>query len=105
MDDELATEPKVGDGATEGLGSDRYPYTIIEVISPRKIVVQEDHAEFKGKTLLSELQHWVFTRNPEGRKVTLTLRKDGRWRRVGKSSQRSSSFSIGHRSRYRDPHV
>jgi len=38
--------PEVGMGATEHVGSDRYrvcrPYTIVEVITPRKIVVQRD---------------------------------------------------------------
>jgi len=93
-------EPVVGMGATKYLYTDRHPYTIVEVISPKKIVVQADSTKADpDKPGGPGYQNWVITPNPDGYKETLTLRKDGKWRRVGESLQ-SSGYLIGGRDYY-----
>lgn len=48
--------PEVGMGATEVVGSDRYPYTIVKVVNPKKIVVQRDDYRRTDNNGQSELQ-------------------------------------------------
>lgn len=95
--------PVVGIGATQRVGSDCYPFTVVEVVNDRKIVVQPDNATpAEGFDYYS---HQVYTYSPclEAEKITLTLRKDGRWIRE-KESLKSSGFYIGNRRSYQDPH-
>lgn len=47
---------QVGDGATYHIGSDRYPYTVVEILTPRRLQVRAE---------------------------VITLRKNGRWHRLG----------------------
>lgn len=98
-----ANKIKVGDGATEYLHSDRHAYTVVEVISQRKIIVQQDKAVRTDKNGMSEAQTYTFEADPNGRKATITLRKDGDWQLLGKSySQVGSYFVVGHRRGYYD---
>lgn len=92
----------IGLGATYSVGSDRYPYTIVDVLSNNKIVVQADHAVRTDSNGFSEDQTWVMTPNPEARKIVLRLRKNGKWVENGKSLN-ACAFYLGHRSRYNDP--
>ena len=94
---------KVGDGATYCVGSDCYPYTIIEIISEKKLVVQADNSKMVGGSYYGE-QEYEYTPNPDGGKFTITLRKNGRWIPVGGNSRSDCGFSVGHRRKYRDPH-
>jgi len=90
-------------GATQQIGSDRYAYTIIEVLTPKKIRVQADHQRCtSGNEYNSESQTWACERNPNGTVLTVTKRKNGRWVRQG-DSKNGAGFGIGHRSPYRDP--
>lgn len=91
--------PKVGDGATELCWSDRHAYTIVEVRSERRVVVQADIAKRTDKNGMSECQTYLFEPNPKAPLVVLTLRKDGRWRRVG---DKSGAFLLGKRMEYHD---
>lgn len=96
------TTPEVGMGATYGVGSDCYPYTIVEILSPRRIVVQADsYTALPGNDPFSENQSYEYFRNPQGHLVTLSLRKNGRWVPVGQSNY--GGFAIGHRRFYQDP--
>ena len=93
---------KVGDGATQGVGSDRYPYTVIKIISPCRIVVQRDHAVRTDKNGISESQTYEYFPNSNATEVVITLRRNGRWYQLGQSTK-SGAFYIGQRSMYQDP--
>lgn len=92
----------IGFGATYGVGSDRYPYTIVDVLSNNKIVVQADNAVRTDSNGFSENQTWEMTPNPEARKIVLRLRKNGKWVENGKSLN-SCGFHLGERKRYDNP--
>jgi hypothetical protein len=92
----------VGTGATNGVGSDRYPYTVVEILSPKRVVLQADEYKRIDSNGLSESQRYDFRRNDSGAKVTVSLRKDGVWRRVGESMG-GSRYHLGHRDAYSDP--
>lgn len=97
------TIPEVGMGATHRVGSDSYPYTIVEVVSDKKIIVQQDAARRTDSNGLSESQEYEYTRNPDSPKIVVTKRKDGRWRRQGESITSTMTFSLGVRRMYQDP--
>lgn len=79
--------------------TDRHPYTVVEVISPKKIVVQEDTATRTDSNGMSDSQSYTYAANPDGKKCILTLRKSGKWMRVGSEG---SVFIIGRRMAYHD---
>ena len=95
-------EIKVGQGATFGIGSDRYPYTVVEVIHDEKVVVQADDYRRTDKNGISEMQTYEYTPNPDACKITVTKRKDGFWRKVGDSNG-GGRFSFKARNAYQDP--
>lgn len=95
-------QPQVGDGATQQVGSDRYPYTVIKILSPRRLVVQQDNARRTDSNGMSESQTYEYSPNPNASEVIITLRKNGRWHRLGESIK-SGSFYVGRRSMYQDP--
>lgn len=96
-----SAKPEVGMGVTELCYSDRHPYTIIEIINAKKVVVQGDKAVRTDKNGMSDAQSYEYSANPEGRVLTLTLRTDGHWRAVG-AGKGSNVFMIGRRSAYHD---
>ena len=96
-----ALVPAVGMGVTHCSWSDRDPFTIVEVLSPRKLVVQSDNYERTDNNGMSESQAYTFTPNPEGHKVTITLSKNGQWIREGESIK-ATKYILGRRDRYHD---
>ena len=97
-----AIQPTVGMGVTEYGWSDRYPYTIIEVVNERTLRIQEDQAKLpKGDSIFGR-QDWIITPNPNGHIITITKRKNGKWKELGRS-QGSNTFGIGRRTKYHDP--
>ncbi len=95
--------PHVGDGATFGCGSDRYPYTVIEVRRDgRELVLQADDYKRTDSNGFSESQEYEYTPNTNGGLVVVTLRKDGRYIQKG-DSLKGMGYSIGHRAAYSDP--
>ena len=56
--------PRVGDGATIVLWTDRIACTVIEVKTPRKIVIQEDNAIRTDKNGMSKTQEYRYRRAP-----------------------------------------
>lgn len=97
-----AQQPTVGMGVTEYGWSDRYPYTIIEVVNARTLRIQEDKAVLpKGDSVFGN-QDWIITPNPNGHIITITKRKNGKWKELGRS-QGSNTFGIGRRTKYHDP--
>tara|TARA_Y100000034_G_C6866253_1_gene394840 strand:- start:8 stop:313 length:306 start_codon:yes stop_codon:yes gene_type:complete len=99
----MSDQIKVGDGATMGVGSDCYPYTVVEIKSPRCIIVQSDNYTRTDKNGLSESQEYDYSPNPQGGKVTLTLRSNDRWVRKGESMRGGSRWTIGSRRAYQCP--
>lgn len=95
--------PKVGMGATGVFGSDCYPYTIVEVKSKTRIVLQEDTAFVGEGHDFFENQVWEFSRNPDTPKIEVSRRKNGRWVEVGVDVD-CNGYVIGQRRRYIDPH-
>lgn len=109
MTSESPRMPQVGDGATERVGSDCYPYTVVKVsANGRTIWLQRDsyrRADARGPH--SESQSYVYERCPNASVRKATLRKDGRYRMVGCSSSgsmRGCFVSVGPRVAYMDPH-
>lgn len=91
-------EPKVGDGVTRLMYSDRRAYTVLEVKRGGKtIVLQEDKVTRTDKNGPSEHQEYTFAPDPKGEIITLTLSKNG-W---GQKSERGN-WLIGVRERYYD---
>lgn len=95
-------QPTVGMGATQQVGSDRYPYTVVSLISPRCILVQADRFKLIEGSPQSEHQGYEYTTDLLGPTRTLTFRKNGRWVQEGQSMN-SELWNIGNRNAYQDP--
>lgn len=80
MESPQALAPTEGMGATILMFSDRHAATVIEVRSPKRIVIQEDEATRTDKNGMSENQEYTFKRNPHANKHLVTKRKDGSWK-------------------------
>lgn len=98
QEDVKSATPEVGMGATMLGYSDRHAATVVEVLSPKKIAIQQDTAKRTDKNGMSESQEYEYSPNPNGSRITVTLRKDGRWR-IEKDTM---VVSIGHRDEYYD---
>lgn len=94
--------PEVGMGATHIGWTDREPYTVVEVVNADTIVVQEDNAKRVDTNGMSESQSYEYTPNPDGRKVTVTRRKNGQWIAKGEPMKTGTKFVVGSRSKYHD---
>ena len=102
----MTTEPTltVGTGVTYYCGSDRYAYTVIEFLSPTKLVVQQDTATLVSKNeKTGESQKYTFAPNPNGQVVDISLRKNGLWYPVGEKVIRGCYYKPGDRRQYSDP--
>lgn len=97
-------KPEVGMGATYGINGDAYPYTIVEVISDRLIVVQEDQARATKDSDYYGTQRHVYVPDPNGKRLRISLRKNGRWIQVGQALRGWGTFHIGKRRARTDPH-
>ena len=98
--------PEVGMGATYEIGSDCYPYTIVEVINEKTIVVQEDKYEADssdGKYDYYSNQKYTYKPNLDASKKVYTLRKNGCWIKKGEKMRNWGILHIGHRNAYSDP--
>lgn len=99
----VSAAPVVGMGVTKLGYTDRTPYTIIEIISEKEIVVQEDNAVRTDANGMSECQRYTFSPNPNGHKVVLTLRRSGRWIEKGIPDKKGATqYMIGERMKYYD---
>jgi hypothetical protein len=107
------TKPVPGMGATQGVGSDRYPYTV-DWVSPnlRRVVLRRCEFERTDDAgPFTENQHYRFFEETDtlerarlsGEGRVYTLRKNGRYVMQGQPMRGGSSFTLGHRDAYRDP--
>ena len=90
--------PVVGMGATIMHWSDRDPATIIEVKSPRRIVIQKDKYTRTDNNGMSSSQTYTYEPDPDGSIYFVTKRKGGEWR----ISKDNTLISLGNRRRYHD---
>lgn len=103
MSSETVT-PVVGMGVTEQIGSDAYPWTIIEVsTSGKRLILQKDRTVRADKNGQSEAQTYLYIPDQKGEKVVVSLRNDGTWRQVGEKRIRGWRFFPGKRHHYSDP--
>lgn len=93
---------KVGDGATYYIGSDRYPFTIIEIVSDKKVILQRDHYRRIDNNGLSENQTYEYFPNSYAERIVVTKRKNGRWYKQGESMG-AGQYSLGVRRAYQNP--
>ena len=92
--------PLVGMGVTELMYSDRHPYTVLHVISTKRIVVRADRAIRIDKNGCSESQEYRYEQDSQAEPITLFLNKFGRWKQLGDAQ--GSTFLIGRREEYYD---
>ena len=102
MNEAKTIELVVGLGATELGYTDRYPFTVVEILTPRMVVVQADKFSRTDDNGMSECQDYEYMANPEGEKVTITRRKNGKWVQKGSGSKDGRAFSVGRRRKYHD---
>jgi hypothetical protein len=94
--------PEVGMGATMLSWTDRKAATIIEVSkSGKRITIQPDKSTRTDSNGMSESQSYTYEPNPKAYAIEYSLRKNGRWVRVG-DSMTGSSLLVGHREEYYD---
>ena len=92
--------PEVGMGVTEIMFSDRHPYTVVAILTPKRIRVQPDTAYRVDAGGPSETQVYRYVPDPQGEVITLFLSKSGKWKRCGDA--KGSTFLIGRREEYYD---
>lgn len=93
---------QVGDGATYHVGSDRYPFTVVKVITQNKIQLQADSFSRTDKNGISENQTYAWDYNTDSEIIVVSKRKNGRWHKV-KDSMSGPFYTIGARNIYQDP--
>lgn len=75
--------PKVGDGATILMYTDRHAATVVMVDEKRKIVtVQQDNAKRVDDYGMSDCQEYEYASDPGGAMTNFRLGKDNRWSQV-----------------------
>lgn len=90
--------PAVGMGATILMYSDRHAATVVEILSPKRIMIQEDKAIRTDENGMSDSQSYRYEPNPKGRFHPVSLRKDGRWKGIGSNAV----VRLGVRDSYHD---
>lgn len=99
MESSLAKiEPKVGMPVTYSIGSDSYSYTIVEILSPKRLAVCADDVMQVGN-FYGDQEH-VITEKGGGRMRFISLRKNGVWREMG---EHCGYWELGKANNYMDP--
>ena len=97
-----APEIFVGMGATRLMFSDRYPFTVVEIINENTLVLQADDCERVDNLGMSDMQEWIFKQNIDNPTYIVTKRKNGCWVTKGQGMKNGQHWSIGKRSKYYD---
>ncbi len=96
-------KPEFGMGATINMHSDRHAATIIALLSPTRVMIQQDIAKLVSGSRQSESQEYEFLPNVAGRKRVFSLRKNKVWVEEGAKQSSGTSLTIGERDEYYDP--
>ena len=95
--------PEVGMAATILGWTDRYPATVFAVSpSGNRVTVQEDSYTRIDDNGMSECQEYEYERNPNGRKLFFSKRKNGRFVEIGQQMGSGFRLCLGQRQRYYD---
>lgn len=105
-----APAPKVGDGLSVCMWSDRHAGTVVEVINPNLVAFTEDDAKADTtRPCPMGHQNWILTPQPDGHRQHAMCHKDGRWyvAKLGKHgrytvSKKSTPVAMGQKSHYHD---
>jgi len=93
-------KPEVGMGVTELCYSDRHPYTVVKILSERRIQVRADKATRVDENGMSECQRYTYETDENSPAITLRLNKHERWKQVGCPD--GKTYFIGEREEYYD---
>jgi len=93
--------PRLGMGATQLCNPHRRAFTVVRLINPRTVVVQEDQAWRTDNNGVSDQQEYRFACNPYAPEVTVTLRKHGYWVAKGEPNE-GTPYIMGLREKYHD---
>ena len=99
-DQSRSKTPEVGMGVTEIMYSDRHPYTITKILSPKRIMVRACDSNRIDKNGFSDSQEYEYTENEEYPEITLFLNKFGKWKRLGDA--KGSTYFVGIREEFYD---
>ena len=102
MENSRGPEPEVGMGCTLTYWTDRSAATVVEVLSPTKIVVQGDIAYRTDSNGMSECQSYNYARNPKAPRVVFRKRKNGSWVKDGEPMKGGQVVILGTRQEYYD---
>lgn len=95
-------KPEIGMGATVYVGSDCYPYTVIDIKrNGRLLILQRDTYRRVDNNGQSEMQSYIYGPDPKGELQEATLRSDGSYRTKGHGG---CPVALGRRKAYLDPH-
>lgn len=94
--------PTVGMGVTKYIGSDEYPFTIIDVISKSEVTIQMDKSIRTDSNGMDESQVYSYEPDSTGDIYTITLRHNGKWIQKTKPTKGSPYFVLGIRRKYYD---
>ncbi len=95
--------PELGQGATFYFLSDRCAATVVEIVSPKHVVVQFDKTTRTDKNGLSEDQTYTFECDPKGKKYHIRQGLRGAWRVSRGQDYGGTLVVLGERHEYRDP--
>ena len=97
MESSAQPEPEVGMGATACMWSDRHAYTVIEIKSKCRILIQRDKATRTDSNGMSDCQEYRYESDPNGQVVELIKTKKG-WKDLGGCTR----YLLGVREEYYD---
>jgi hypothetical protein len=83
-------KPEVGMGVTQCHPNDRYPWTILAVLSEFRLLIQADKHDM--------------SKNQYGQVLEISRRASGAWREVGRDHT-SPRFDVGVREFYQSPEI
>lgn len=90
--------PVVGMGCTIHYFSDREAATVIEIKSPKTVIIQVDKCTRTDKNGMSDDQSYTYEPNPSGAIFEVRLTSKGVW----KILKESSTVTFGVRRKYHD---
>ena len=103
--------PVPGIAVTYFIGSDRYPYVITSVISPKKICIARMADEDYNNNLITDEENgfqylpnqYLLPYIVHAKDKIYTKRRNGRWVQEGEGQWSPGGISIGHADYYLDP--